>query len=240
MPLPGDTSGTYDFEMSNAQILSEAFDRIQIRGPALTRAHLISARQSLQLELQRWSNLGTNLWKIDSGTINLVAGTGTYVLPQQLELLTDLWFRSVNGASATDDTDRIMLPITRSQYAAIPTKGMTGQPSQYWYQRLPTSQITIWPVPQQGAPDYVLNWFGMLRIQDAGIGSGETPNIVYRAYDALCAALAYRLAIKYASAEMQAARKAERDEAWADFTYNDQESGSALVSPNLSGYARVW
>jgi hypothetical protein len=233
------TSGTYAFEMANAQLLSEAFDRIQIRGPALTRSHLTSAHQSLNLELARWGNAGINLWKVTSGTINLVTGTATYPLPQQMELLTDLTYRTVGGSSAQDDTDRYMMTLTRQQYAMMPAKGTLGVPTQYWFQRLPVPQITLYPVPASGAPDYILVWYGLLRMEDASPTGGQTPDIPYRAYDALCAALAHRLAIKFSEPGVVAARKADAAEAWSEFTANDQEVGSALMAPNVGMYGRL-
>lgn len=233
------TSGTYAFEMANAQLLSEAFDRIQIRGPALTRSHLISAHQSLNLELLRWINMGIALWKVSSGTINLVAGTATYALPQQMELLTDLSYRTVGGSSAQDDSDRYMMTLTRQQYAMMPAKGTQGVPTQYWFQRLPVPQITLYPVPAAGAPDYILVWYGLLRMEDASPTGGQTPDIPYRAYDALCAALAHRLAIKFSEPAVVAARKADAAEAWTEFTSNDQEVGSSLVAPNVGMYGRL-
>ena len=233
------TSGTYAFEMANAQLLSEAFDRIQIRGPALTRSHLISAHQSLNLELQRWGNMGISLWKVSSGTINLVAGTATYALPQQMELLTDLSYRTVGGSSAQDDSDRYMMTLTRQQYAMMPAKGTQGVPTQYWFQRLPVPQITLYPVPAAGAPDFILVWYGLLRMEDASPTGGQTPDIPYRAYDALCAALAHRLAIKFSEPAVVAARKADAAEAWIEFTSNDQEVGSSLVAPNVGMYGRL-
>jgi hypothetical protein len=233
------TSGTYAFEMANAQLLSEAFDRIQIRGPALTRSHLTSAHQSLNLELARWGNAGINLWKVTSGTINLVTGTATYPLPQQMELLTDLTYRTVGGSSAQDDTDRYMMTLTRQQYAMMPAKGTLGVPTQYWFQRLPVPQITLYPVPSAGAPDYILVWYGLLRMEDASPTGGQTPDIPYRAYDALCAALAHRLAIKFSEPGVVAARKADAAEAWSEFTANDQEVGSALMAPNVGMYGRL-
>ena len=74
---PGTTSGTYAWGMSNAQVLVEAFERVSptLSLPNLTRHHFISARQSLNLELDSWSNAGFNLWKMTSGTINLAVGT---------------------------------------------------------------------------------------------------------------------------------------------------------------------
>jgi len=75
-------------------------------------------------------------------------------------------------------------------------------------------------------------------IQDANLGGGERPDIVYRAIDALCARLAWRLAIKFAPA-MTAARKDDATEAWNDFATRDQEMGGMVIQPNVSGYWRI-
>jgi hypothetical protein len=200
---------------------------------------MTSAQMSLNLELQRWGNMGISLWKVSSGTINLVAGTATYALPQQMELLTDLSYRTVGGSSAQDDSDRYMMTLTRQQYAMMPAKGTQGVPTQYWFQRLPVPQITLYPVPAAGAPDYILVWYGLLRMEDASPTGGQTPDIPYRAYDALCAALAHRLAIKFSEPAVVAARKADAAEAWTEFTSNDQEVGSSLVAPNVGMYGRL-
>jgi hypothetical protein len=183
--------------------------------------------------------MGISLWKVTSGTINLVAGTATYPLPQQMELLTDLSYRTVGGSSAQDDSDRYMMTLTRQQYAMMPAKGTQGVPTQYWFQRLPVPQITLYPVPSAGAPDYILVWYGLLRMEDASPTGGQTPDIPYRAYDALCAALAHRLAIKFSEPGVVAARKADAAEAWAEFIANDQEVGSSLVAPNVGMYGRL-
>lgn len=236
---PGTSSGAYTFTMTNAGIVEEAFDRIQIRPAALTRHHLISARTSLNLELQRWSNLGINLFKIISGTIELVTGQATYTLQTDLVTLTEVYFTTVNGNGSGYNSDRILSPVTRTQYAMIPNKLQPGTPTQFWFERLATPQITLWQPPFQGAPSYVVNWYGLQRIQDAGLGSAETPDIVYRALDALCAALAARLAVKFSPPQVQQMRKAEAMEAWNDFATNDQELGPMIIQPNLSGYSRM-
>ncbi len=239
MATPGQSSGTYTFQLDNAGIVIEAFDRIQMRPASLDRHHFISARTSLNLELQRWSNLGINLFKMISGTINLIAGQATYALQTDLVTLTEVYYTTVNGNGSGYNNDRTLSPITRTQYSMIPNKLQPGQPTQYWFQRLATPEITLWQPPAVGAPSYVVNWYGLQRIQDAGLGSAETPDIVYRAIDALCAALAHRLAVKFSPPPVVQARKAEAMEAWDDFATNDQELGPLIVAPNLSGYGRM-
>jgi len=239
MPGPGMSSGTYGFAPSNAAILYEAFDRIQIRPTAVDRHHLQSGTLSLNLELQRFSNLGINNWKMITGVINLVAGQATYVLPPTLVTMTEMYYTTVNGNGAGYNLDRIMRPMTREQYAMIPNKLQPGDPTQFWFQRLEVPQVTIWQPAIQGAPEYIINWNALQRIQDAGIASGETPDIVYRGFDALCAALAHRLAVKFSPPPIQQLRKVEATEAWNDFVANDIENGPMIMQPNVGIYGRM-
>ncbi len=271
MPTPGFPSGNTNFGLTNSGVIMEAFDRIQIRPTSITRHHMISARQSLNLELDRINNLGINLWKVTGGAIDLAVGQELYALPASLVTLTELWYSTpdtavpattylrdgygnlildgngqpivlTGGGSSNPGnttTDRIMVPITREQYAMIPNKYQAGIPTQFWFQRLTQPQFTIWPVPATGAPTNVLRWYGLSRINDASIASGETPDVVNRALDALCACMAHRLAVKFSDKETVAARKADRDEAWAEFTANDTEPGPMVITPNVSAYGRM-
>jgi hypothetical protein len=238
MATPGQSSGTYLFAPDNASVVVEAFDRVQIRPTQLDRHHLVSARMSLNLELVAWSNRGVNLWEITGGSIDLVAGEPTYPMPVSLVNLTELWFTTVNGSGAGVDNDRFMVPMTRTQYAMIPNKLQPGTPTQYWFQRLELPQVTVYQVPFIGAPTCVLRWFGLQRVMDAGTGGGETPDIPYRAYDALCAGLTARLAEKF-KPEMWEKKLAAAQRVWDEFAADDNESGPMIVQPNVGIYGRL-
>lgn len=244
MATPGTSSGTQTFSPSNAQIVFEAFDRIGIRPPEVTRHHMQSAQTSFNLELQAWSNRGgVNLWEMVQAQLTLVEAQATYTLPQNLVTITEMFYTTVNGNGAGYNSDRIMVPITRTQYAMIPNKLQPGTPTQYWLERLESPVVTIWQPPFAGTPAYVINYNYLQRIDDAFLASGQIPDIVYRATDALCAALAYRLAVKFAAPERAAALvpflKGEAQEAWNDFVTNDQEDGPMIMQPNVGGYANM-
>lgn len=245
MPTPGTSSSTYGFGLSNGEILFESFDRIGVRPQMITRHHLTSARNSLNLELLTWVNSGAPLWKIVSGTIELVANQAVYTLPTNLVTLTEMWYSQVNANGTGQNSDRIMVPLTRTEYAMIPNKLQPGTPTQFWYEMLAAPQVTLWQVPFTGAPTYVCNWFGLQQIQDAGIGSGETPDVVYRALEALCARLALRLFSKFGPenpAVRQVKRqelKEEADTAWADFATRDQEMGPQMIQPAIGVYGKI-
>lgn len=243
--VPGQPSGTYNFSPSNYSVVLEAFDRCRIRPAELTRHHMNSARLSLNMELVDWSNSGVNLFKVASGTVTLVAGTGSYAIDQSIETLTEVYYSQINGDGAGQNNDRIMVPITRTQYAMIPNKNTQGIPTQYWFQMLRTPQITLWQVPQIGAPNYVVSWYGLQRIADANLGDGETPDIVYRAYEALCARLALRLLTKFGPDDpakftaLRSVLKEEAEFAWVNFQTRDQENGPMLIQPAVGSYGRI-
>lgn len=238
MPTPGSSSGTYTFAPDNASIVTEAFDRINLPPQALERHHLISARSSLNYSMQTFSNKGVNLWKVVNGTINLVAGQAPYTMRTDLVDITEVYYTTVNGNGSGYNSDRFMTPLTRTEYAMLPNKLQPGTPTSYWFQRLQTPILTIWQPAAAGAPNYVINWFGLQRLQDAGIGGGETPDMVYRGLDALVGDLAWRLAVKFAP-DLQQARKADAQEAWDMFVANDQEAGPVLMQPAIGIYGRM-
>lgn len=249
MALPGTSSGVYTWAPSNYALVMESFDRCLMPPPMVERHHLISARYSLNAELSDWANQGFPLWKIISGTINLVPAVGTYAIDQSIETLTEVYYSQINGDGAGQNNDRIMVPLTRTQYAMIPNKQTQGTPTQYWLQMLATPQVTLWQVPQVGAPNYVVSWYGLQRMQDANLGSGETPDIVYRAYEALTAKMAMRLWTKFGfkasggNAQLYTMHrgilKEEAENAWNNFQTRDQEIGPLKIQPGVGVYGRI-
>lgn len=245
--MSGSTSGTYNFAMSDTNVVFEAFDRIGIRPPQIDRHHLISARNSLNLEMIEWEDAGFNAWKTTSGTINLTANQPTYTLPANLVTLTELYYTTVNGNGSGINLDRIMVPITRTQYSMVTNKLQQGIPTQYWFQMLAVPQITIWEIPAPGAasPNYVLNWYGLQQMQDANLEGGQTPDVVRRAIPALTAKMAFRLCEKFGPTQPQARqalmqeKKALADEAFDLMARRDQEPGPTQYRPNVGLYGRM-
>jgi hypothetical protein len=212
--------------------------------------HLMpSARMSLNAELLDWANQGLPLWKVVSGTVNLAAGQATYVLDQSIETLTEVYYSQINGDGNGQNNDQIMVPVTRTQYAMIPNKETQGVPTQYWFQMLAVPQVTFWQVPQQGAPNFVATYYALQRMQDANVGGGEAPDIVYRAYEALMAKLAMRLWTKFGlkasggNAQVYVAHrgflKEEAETAWNNFQTRDQEAGPLILQPAIGSYGRI-
>ena len=66
------TSGTATFNMDFTEIAEEAWERA---GREMRSGYdLRTARRSMNLLTIEWQNRGINMWTIEEGTVNLVAG----------------------------------------------------------------------------------------------------------------------------------------------------------------------
>lgn len=227
------SSGTYNFSLSNGEVVIEAFDRCGISMPELEQRHFYSARRKLNLMLSsEWSNIPVNLWEVALNSQLLTQGTATYTLPTNVITILDA-YRSTSQGTASQ-TDIFMSPISRDDYAAYPMKQTQGPPTQYWLDRLTTPQVTLYPVPDSGGP-YYLNYYAWVRVQDANLAGGETPDVINRWVDALCAGLAYRLAQTFAP-DRKADLKADYKEALDLAKAQDTENVPIRIIPKFSGY----
>lgn len=137
-------------------------------------------------------------------------------------------------AQTVNPVDYIMTPLGRSDYADIPDKAVQGRPTSYWYDRVQNQNITLWQVPDANGP-YQLQAYRMRRLQDAALTMGQTPDVVYRAIDALCGQLAVRLAMKYAK-DMLPVIKADADGSWQALMNEDRERAQLFILPDFTGY----
>lgn len=224
------SSGTYTFNPAISDLVIEAFERCGIRGPALTHEHMLSARMSANLELQTWSNRQVNLWKVElHDDIALVQGDSTYALDADVISVLDVYVRTtVSGVN----TDRIMTPMSRTEYANISNKGSEGPPTQYWFERTNAPQINLWLVPND---TYTLRAYVLRRMEDAAPTMGQTLDVNYRFVDAFAAGMAKRLSLKWA-ADRYDRLKGEADQAWAEAAIEDREIVDSYIRPDVSGY----
>lgn len=88
------TSGTTNWFLDNAGVITEAFARCGIRPTALTREHFFSATRSLNLALAAWSSKGVNLWQVDLQSIPLIQGIPTYTLPSDTVNILDAYIET--------------------------------------------------------------------------------------------------------------------------------------------------
>lgn len=223
-------SGTYNFSLTNAEIVASAYALCGIRRPALLAEHLADARVQLNLMLSSWSNQQVNLFNVDLVQVPLVQGTATYSVDPKTIMILDVYL-SYSGAPLSN---RLMFPISRTEYASYSNPTAQGTPSVFWYDRLISPSVTLWYVPDQ-SNYYTLNYYRVTQNQDANLPGGETPAIPYRWLDAMVAGLAARLAAIYApDREDKLALKA--DKAWSIAATQDTENVDMVVAPQVGGY----
>lgn len=232
------TSGTYNFNLSNMDVILEAFERAQVKPTALTNDQMISAYRSINIGMQTWANRGVNLWAVDLITLDLVVGQATYPLPSNTVQILDIYLRYTDtSTSPPTTTDRLLYPLSRTDYAAIPNKGFQGGPNTFWFDRLsPIPTITFWLVPNQGVSDgYTVQIYRTRRLQDANLTGAETLEIPYRFLDAVATDLAARLAQKFNPA-LWTQLKLDAKMAWDEAAAEDTERVSMFLTPDFEGY----
>jgi len=167
----------------------------------------------------------------------------TYSVDPSTVVILDAYVTTT--ANETNPIDRIILPVSRTEYASYPNKQQQGFPTVFWFDRLisgtrstgstgPT--VTLWPVPDGQSSQY-LKYYRVRQIQDSNFTSGQMVEIPYLWLEAYAYNLAYRLAIMY-NAQKVALLKPLADEAYAIAAEQNVETAQFYISPQMQGYFR--
>jgi hypothetical protein len=135
-----------------------------------------------------------------------------------------------------DPIDRVILPISRSEYSQQPDKFLQAFPTSIWFDRLTVPTVTLWPVPDQNGP-YTLFYYALVQIQDAFLANGQTVDMPVRFLEAFASELAARLAVKFNPA-VAAERRLDAERAWELAAHQDVEEVPLYIVPGFSGYFR--
>lgn len=227
------TSGTYNFSPALGEIVLYAYNLIGLRPASLLQEHFESARMSTNMLLSRWSSQGVNLWCVDMEIVPLVQGTSTYSVPADTIVMLDAYISTTTGSSTID---RIILPVSRTEYASYPNKEQEGFPTTFWFDRTLSPTVNLWPVPDGSQTS--LKYYRVRRIQDSNLQNGEQVEVPYYFLEALAFGLAQRLAIIWAP-DRAAIMKPLADEAYQIAASQNVETANTYISPSLSGYWRV-
>lgn len=229
------SSGTYAFQPSLGELVLYAYNLIQVRPTSIVQEHMESARMAMNLLLAGWSNDTPNLWKVDLVEVPLVEGQATYDVDASTIVMLDAYIRIDDGSGSLPQ-DRIILPISRTEYASYPNKTQQGFPTVFWYDRLIDPTVTLWQVPDGVSAQY-LRYYRVRQIEDAGFGSGQTADLPYRWLPAFANGLALELARIWNPGAIGAvAPFAERSLLKAQG--QDVETAALYVAPILGGYYR--
>ena len=222
------TSGTYTFNPSLGEIVLYAYQNIGIRPTALLMEHMEVARTATNMMLARFSNMGVNLWCVDLITTPLVQGTTTYPVDANTVMILDAYIVS-------EGIDRIILPISRTEYASYPNKEQQGFPTTFWFDRLISPTVTLWPVPDGSQTS--LKYYRVRRLQDSDLQNSQQPEIPYLWLEAFADGLAYRLARIWAP-QLAPALKGQADESYEIAASQGIEQAQQYISPQISSYFR--
>lgn len=224
------TSGTYTFNPGLGEIVLYAYMNLGIRPASLLQEHMDSARMATNMMLSRWANQGVNLWAVDLITTPLIEGQTTYAVDSNTVMILDAYTTTDQGI------DRVIMPISRTEYASYPNKEQQGIVTSFWYDRLISPTITLWPVPD-GTSSTILKYYRVRQIQDSNLQNNENVEIPYLWLECFADGLAYRLA-RIWNPQMAVALKAQADESYAIASNQNVENVGTYISPMLSGYFR--
>ena len=219
------TSGTTSFDLDIDEIISEGYERCGIS--TNSGYDLKSARRSLNLLFAEWGNRGIHLWKVKLDTLALVNGTAEYATASNVNDVLEA-FISTSPNNTGPRTDVSLTKIDRSTYAALPNKGSTGQPSQYYVKRETTPKIFLYITPDASTYTH-LKYYSVNRIEDAGAYTNEA-DVAYRFLPCMCAGLAYYLAMKKAPQLVQQNKLVYEDELKRALDEDGQRT-STFISP---------
>jgi hypothetical protein len=229
------TSGTYSFNPSLGQITLYSYNLIGIRPTSLLQEHMEAARMASNMLLSRWANMGVNLWAVDLVTVPLVTDQATYNVDSNTVTILDAYVQNDDSGA---NIDRIILPISRTEYASYPNKEQQGFPTVFWFDRLISPTVTLWPVPNTDNGPQYLKYYRVRQIQDAKLAGGTDVEIPYLWLEAFAYGLAFRLATVWAPDKV-ALLKPMADESYDIAARQNVETAQQYISPMLSGYFRA-
>ena len=148
-------------------------------------------------------------------------------------MILDMYMTTTSGSASTN---RIVLPVSRTEYASYPNPNQQGFPTVFWFDRLIAPTVSLWPVPD-GTSATSMSYYRVRRIQDAGYANGQTPEVPYLWLEAFADGLAYRLAKVWTPA-MAAGLKTVADESYAIVAAQNVEQAQQYISPMIIGYFR--
>ncbi len=218
------TSGSRDFDLDVADIIEEAYERcgLEVR----TGYDAKTARRSLNIMFSEWANRGVNLWTVKQATLTLISGTATYTSTNGLASpMNDILEVAVRRSGTDFDIDR----ISRGEYLNVPNKTTTGRPSQFYFNRQTSPEITLWPTPDSSADQLV--YYYITRIEDADTLQNTT-DVPYRFLPCMVSGLAYYLSVKKAPERVQLL-KAVYEEEFQRAADEDEDRVSLKLQPDI-------
>ena len=217
-------SGTSTFTLTVNDVIQEAYDRLG--GDPILGYDVKSARRSLNIMFSDWANRGYNQWTVEYKTLAVTTGTTEYTLDYDTVDIINA------NIQISDGSEYAMTALGLNDYAAISNKTTQARPTQYYLQRLNTPVLKIYPAPDQ---NYTITYYRMRKIEDitASTVSGVEQNIdvPFRAFECMCAGLAYYLSKKRVgiAAATQQILKVDYEEAYQRLVAGDDTPSTRII-----------
>jgi hypothetical protein len=238
------TTGTYAYAPSAANIVTNAFAMIQIRRPDIDTAKLLDASEQANLLMVDFTNRNPHRWALETQTQLLALNTATYTLTNRT-LAIGLATVTINSGVQT--LDRVIGPISATEYAALPNKAQSGPPTSYFFNLQTTPTISVWPVPDAATVAQVgtLTMTTFRQMQDVDLTNGQSLDAPYRFLDAFTTGLASRLGEMYPDNLVKAKGPQALDRLESLYEKRltiacsrDHERTPTFLTPGLNGYFR--
>ena len=217
-------SGTSTFTLTVNDVIQEAYDRIG--GDPILGYDVRSARRSMNIMFSDWANRGYNQWTVEYKTLSVTTGTTEYTLDYDTVDIINA------NIQISDGSEYAMTALGLNDYAAISNKTTQARPTQYYLQRLNTPVLKIYPAPDT---NYTLTYYRMRKIEDitASTVSGVEQNIdvPFRAFECMCAGLAYYLSKKRVgiAPTQQQMLKVDYEEAYQRLIAGDDTPSTRII-----------
>jgi len=178
-----------------------------------------------------------------AGTISSATPAGTYSVDPNTVVILDAYCETTTNSA--QPIDRIILPVSRTEYASYPNKQQTGFPTTFWFDRLisssrstgsPGPSVTLWPVPD-GTSSQLFKYYRVRQLQDSNYTSGQTVEIPYLWMEAYAYALGHRLSVMW-NPQKSMMLKPLADEAYQVAAEQNVEQAQQYISPQIQGYFR--
>ena len=226
------TSNSFAFAPSLGELVINAFARCGVRRTELTTQHMSDARFEANLMLVDWVGDGINLWEVQSTTIPLVQGQYIYPIPSNVIFMLDLFITT----GQNPPIDRLIFPISRSDYVSLAQKTDQDPTTSFWYDRLISPNLYLWPVPDQ-SNYYTLTYYYMRQAMDSELSNATQPEIPWYYLDSFAWGLTSRLALIYAP-DRAAMLEARAMKAWNRALAVGTENVQISIQPSFRGYYR--
>jgi hypothetical protein len=174
-----------------------------------------------------WAGDGINLWQVQRGVLDIVAGQISYSLPRTVVFLLDVYTTNLGS-------DRIIIPISRTDYASLSQKTQEGQPTSYWFDRTLTPTLYLWPILPQDATGGLVYYY-MSQAEDVVTQNGTQVDIPWYFLSAFAAGLSARLSVMYAPDKYPMLQQLS-DRAWQRANAVGSENVPLSIVPSTRGY----